>query len=290
MKRVRVSVPATTSNLGPGFDVLGMALTLRMTLTLTAEGGQRPLDRSNMVVRSFLAGLGRHPVPRGLAFDVRSDIPRSRGLGSSAAARLCGLLAAEALKGLTDEGFADAVAKACALEGHPDNAVPAAYGGLRSTLMAGAAPLHVEWPTPKDLGVAVCVPDYEVETERARAVLPAKVPLADAAANAARTVHLLGALRTGRLTELGPAMRDSLHQPYRRRLLPGFDAALKAAAQAGAFGAALSGSGSAVLAFTPRGGVQARVAAAMVRAFGRAGKPARALTPDIDRTGAKVGR
>ncbi|MBI3297766.1 MAG: homoserine kinase [Elusimicrobia bacterium] len=283
---VRVTVPATTSNLGPGFDVLGMALTLRMSLTVEL-GAAGALDRKNLITASFLTGLKKRPVPA-VRLTVASDIPQARGLGSSAAARLCGLLAAAALEGFKTTSFTDVVAKACALEGHPDNAVPAAYGGLRSSLMENGQPLGALWPVPKDLGVTVCVPDYEVETERARGVLPKKVTLHDAAANAARVAHLLSSLRDGRLSELRPAMRDALHQPYRARILPGFSASLEAAYRAGACGAALSGSGSAVLAFVPKGRTQERVGRAMEKAFAKAGKSAKALTLSVDKRGASV--
>lgn len=299
-RSIRVSVPATTSNLGPGFDTLGMALTLRMTLSLElppsarglavgieGEGADLEETADNLVVRSFFAGLGTRRPPA-LAFRIRSEIPAARGLGSSAAARLCGLLAAAALRGCRPADFERAVEAAVAMEGHPDNAVPAAYGGLRSVLMDGPRPMSVLWSVPRGLGVTVCVPDYEVSTPKARAVLPAKVPLKDAAANAARVAHLLGALRDGRLGELGAAMQDALHQPYRARLLPGFPEALRAAYAAGAAGAALSGSGSSVLAFVPVGRAQARVGAAFERAFARAGRRARSLALSVDRRGACV--
>lgn len=285
---IRVSVPATTSNLGPGFDVLGMALTLRMTLRCQLlKISKDPPDTRNLVVSSFLAGLKGRRIPT-FAFRIDSEIPMARGLGSSAAARLCGLLAAAAIDDFKTTSFEEAVAHACAMEGHPDNAVPAAYGGLRSTLMESGRPLSALWPVPKDIGVTICVPDYEVPTEKARAVLPKKVPLHDAAANSARVVHLLAALRDGRLNELRPAMRDALHQPYRARLLPGFTAALKAAEKAGAYGAALSGSGSSVLAFVPKGRTQQRVGHALERAFARAGKKAHSLSLSVDRRGASV--
>lgn len=299
-RSIRVSVPATTSNLGPGFDTLGMALTLRMTLSLDlppsarglavgieGEGADLEETRDNLVVRSFFAGLGARRPPA-LAFRIRSEIPAARGLGSSAAARLCGLLAAAALRGCRPEDFERAVEAAVAMEGHPDNAVPAAYGGLRSVLMDGARPMSALWSVPRSLGVTVCVPDYEVSTPKARAVLPAKVPLKDAAASAARVAHLLGALRDGRLGELRAAMRDSLHQPYRSRLLPGFPEAVEAAYRAGAAGAALSGSGSSVLAFVPAGRAQGRVGAALEGAFARAGRRARSLALAVDRRGACV--
>lgn len=285
-----MSVPATTSNLGPGFDVLGMALSLRMTAFVEAlpAGPRAAAAPDDLVSRSFWAALPPARRPKAARIAVASDIPPSRGLGSSAAARLCGLLAAAALDGWRTLSFDDAVARAAALEGHPDNAVPAAYGGLRSVLMDGGTPLHARWPVPKGLALALCVPGYEAATPRMRAALPKRVPLADAAGNAARVAHLLACLREGRLGELRPAMKDALHQPYRARHLPGFREALAAAERAGAFGAALSGSGSTVLAFCRAGREQRRVAAAMARAYAKKGIAATPLAVSVEPRGALV--
>lgn len=289
-RRVRVSVPATTSNLGPGFDVLGMALSLRMTAVVEAlpEGPRTPPAKDDLVSRTFWSALPPARRPAAARIAVASDIPPARGLGSSAAARLCGVLAAAALDGWKTRSFDEAVQFAVALEGHPDNAVPAAYGGLRSVLMDGGVPLHARWPVPKGLAVALCVPDYEAATPKMRAALPKAVPLADAALNAARVAHLLACLTEGRLGGLKAAMADSLHQPYRAKHLPGFRQAVAAAEKAGAFGAALSGSGSTVLAFCPAGRAQARVGAAMARAYARVGKKASVLAVDVERQGATV--
>lgn len=289
-RRVRVSVPATTSNLGPGFDVLGMALSLRMTAVVEAlpEGPRTAPAKDDLVSRTFWSALPPARRPAAARIAVASDIPPARGLGSSAAARLCGVLAAAALDGWKTRSFEDAVRFAVALEGHPDNAVPAAYGGLRSVLMDRGVPLHARWPVPKGLAVALCVPDYEAATPVMRAALPKSVPLADAARNAARVAHLLACLTEGRLGELKAAMADSLHQPYRAKRLPGFRQAVAAAEEAGAFGAALSGSGSTVLAFCPAGRAQARVGAAMARAYARAGKKASVLAVDVEMQGATV--
>lgn len=288
--RVRVSVPATTSNLGPGFDVLGMALSLRMTAVVEVlpKGPKTVPAPDDLVSKTFWAALPASRRPAAARIAVASDIPPARGLGSSAAARLCGLLAAAALDGWKTLSFDAAVARAVALEGHPDNAVPAAYGGLRSVLLDGGTPLHVRWPVPKGLAVALCVPDYEAATPKMRAALPKSVPLADAAANAARVAHLLACLKDGRLGELKAAMADALHQPYRAKHLPGFRQAVAAAEKAGAFGAALSGSGSTVLAFCPAGRAQSRVGAAMARAYSRVGKKASVLAVDVEREGARV--
>ena len=289
-RRVRVSVPATTSNLGPGFDVLGMALSLRMTAFVEAlpEGPRAVPAPDDLVSRTFWAALPAARRPAAARIAVASDIPPARGLGSSAAARLCGVLAASALDGWKTRSFDEAVALAVALEGHPDNAVPAAYGGLRSVLMDGGVPLHARWPVPKGLAVALCVPDYEAATPKMRAALPKFVPHRDAAANAARVAHLLACLKDGRLRELKAAMGDALHQPYRAKHLPGFRQAVAAAEKAGAFGAALSGSGSTVLAFCPAGRAQARVAAAMARAYARLGRKATPLSVAVEGKGAMV--
>lgn len=296
--KVFVSVPATTSNLGPGFDVLGMALGLRNELRLEVgprpgpalieiigEGAaELPRGEDNLLLRSFRALLPRRRFPRALRLRLLNRIPLARGLGSSAAARLCGLLAAAAVSGAPRERV---LGLACRLEGHPDNVVPALFGGLRAAWVEGTSTRHFALRLPRALAAVVCVPELKVPTARARAVLPARVPLADAARNGGRLAFLLGALERGRLDWLRFAMGDALHQPYRKRLVPGMEEVIAAALRAGAWGASLSGSGSAMLALTPRPRA-AFVGSAMVRAFARRRLPSRALTLEVDRRGALV--
>ena len=332
--KLRVRVPATTSNLGPGFDVLGMALKLYCELELTlwwlgsplapgeaaartseaalprgiarsadpqAAGSLKvdlagegsdvlPADATNLVVRSFREVLPADDFPHPMRFRITNGIPIERGLGSSAAARLCGLLAAGAVYDFEAPGLSPdhLIELACRREGHPDNVVPAFFGGLQASLWDGDRILHFALRLPKDLGVVVCVPEFRVSTEEARKVLPKKVPREHAVATSSRLAFLLGALERGEYSWLKVAMKDVIHQPYRRKLVRGMDAVIRAAEGAGAFGAALSGSGSSVLALTLRGTKQAKVGRAMQKAFSRYGAESRVLPLDVDREGARI--
>jgi len=299
--KIRITVPATTSNIGPGFDVLGMALTLYNELEVTREPGwgevrvdirgegaeTLPRGRANLVLRAFRA-LRPGPFPKhNLFFRMTNRIPLCRGLGSSAAARLAGLMAAAALKS-GKPPFADVVAKACAMEGHPDNAVPAFFGGLCGSVVDKKRIEYFRLNPPRGLRTVLCVPDFEVPTEKARRLMPKRVSLADAVFTSSRLALLTAAFAQGRLELLKTAMQDVLHQPYRRRLVPGMNAAIAAAERAGALGAALSGSGPTVLAFA--GGERAgrRAGRAMERVFARRGRSCRVLVLGVDGRGARV--
>ncbi|MBI5245459.1 MAG: homoserine kinase [Elusimicrobia bacterium] len=301
-RRVRVRIPATTSNLGPGFDVLGMALKLHNELEISwlpipgevrieieGEGfANLPRSDKNLVLQAFRLILPKSRFPYALRMRMINRIPLARGLGSSAAARLGGLLAAAALRDFRDSGVADVVAQACALEGHPDNVIAAFHGGLCVSIWDGGQPTWLRLRLPRDLGVVVCLPDFEVSTEKARRLLPAKVPLRDAVHNASRLALLIGALERGELGLLKIAMDDVLHQPYRRPIMRGMDAVIAAAVRAGAFGAALSGAGPSILALTLRGPKQAKIGRAMQKAFFRSGIESRYLALDVEPAGARI--
>lgn len=301
-------IPATTSNLGPGFDVLGMALDLRNEITLEVlpepgpaaveisgeGGGFLPKDERNLVLRSLRTLLPRSRWPNALRLRLDNRIPIARGLGSSAAARLGGLLAAAAA--LQGPAFRreSLLERACILEGHPDNAVPACLGGLyaavrEGTSVRGGHQLCRIRP-PEGLRAVICVPDFRLETARARAVLPGRPPMRDVVRNLGRLALLICAFEQRRYGLLRIAMRDFLHQPHRRRLVPGLERVLQAALAAGAFGSALSGAGPAILAFSPAGAAAGRVGRAMEAAFGRHGIASRSLVLGIDRAGARVER
>lgn len=247
-----VRVPATTSNIGPGFDCFGMALSLHLevevrpaaALTVTAEGADVPLDRTNLVVRTCLEALGpTAPEPK-LAFHLRNRIPLRRGLGSSATAIVAGLALAEAVQhgpaGVDRERIAR---RASALEGHPDNATPAALGGF--CVGAGEA---FERVSMNDRAYLLVVPELEIETEAARHALPQTLPLTDAVFNLQRAA--LAAVRIARSGDLGGAapFEDRLHQRHRlgldARLGRLFEALRQSAAVESLF---LSGSGSTLL-------------------------------------------
>lgn len=294
---VRVRVPATTSNLGPGFDVLGLALDLHNELEVNVfdskgpdwievhgEGAATlPRNRENLVLRVLRAHLSPALRKKRLRLRTTNRIPLARGLGSSAAARLSAVLAAQALNGKIDKDTA--LAAATRLEGHPDNVAPALHGGLCMAITLDKNVRVVKLGVPSALRAVVCVPEFELSTDKARAVLPAKLPLQDAVRTSSRLVFLLHSIQHRDFTSLGWAMDDVLHQPYRRRLVPGMERVIAAAKHAGAFGAALSGAGPSIFAFSPHA-KQSSVGRAMVRAFGRI--QSRALTLAIDERGASV--
>jgi homoserine kinase len=244
MKRRRVvRVPASSANLGPGYDVLAAALSPTLELEVEESGEFSvscdvpgvALDRSNLCVRAFER---LHPVD-GLAFTIRSEIPPAAGLGSSAAAIVAGLAAADHLYELDAPLFEHALA----IEGHPDNVAAALLGGF--VVCAGTDPLRLE--PPPELEAVLVVPDEEVATADARAAMPAEVPLADAVDNVGHAALLVLGLAQGDLSLIARGLADSLHQPRRRHLYPRSMELVEGAAEMGALGATISGAGPTVL-------------------------------------------
>ncbi len=294
---ITVRVPATVANFGPAFDAFAIAVTLYNEVTLDRAAGGRveidgegqrdlPVDSTNLVARAA-SEVARRAGP-GDAFAVRCSnrIPIGRGLGSSAAAIVGGAVAANELLGrpLRPDDLLDL---AWRLEGHPDNVAAALFGGA---VLTCATDGRIGWTRIEPAWTAaliVAVPGFAVSTVTARAALPAHVPLRDAAANVGRTAWLVTALLTGRTELLSTAMDDSLHQPYRKPLVPGLDDVFAAARSAGAYAAALCGSGSSVIAVAPPE-VTDQVGQKMVAAFDRAGSRAQYLILDVDRQGAMV--
>lgn len=298
MIQVTIQVPATTANLGPGYDCLGLALGLHndVTLALADEAGVEiegegafclPRDGTHLVLGAAQAAAdaaGERLPP--LLLRQVNRIPLARGLGSSSAAIVGGVMAANELLmlGLTTREMLDV---ATAIEGHPDNVAPALLGGLTvcCTLESGSVlvePLEVA----HGLLCVVAIPDHEVATRDARRALPQTVPHKDAVFNLCRTGLIVAALTTGNFANLGEAMRDRLHQPYRAHLVPGMEEAIAAALEAGAHSAALSGSGPTVAAFVSDAGEE--VGAAMVNAFRREGVNAVAQQLPLSAHGARV--
>jgi homoserine kinase len=294
--RVSVRVPATSANLGPGFDALGVALALHNevtiaesdshTLVVSIEGeGSSRLDTggANVVARGARMAFEVAGRPfRGAVIHCVNRIPLSRGLGSSAAAWVGGLAAANALLGdpIDRQGL---VALAARAEGHPDNVAAAVLGGLTVSCADGSAVAAVSLPVPPGLRFVVLVPELESATREARAVLPDEVPRADAVFNVQRVSLLLAAVASGRIDLLSTAMQDRLHQPYRLRLFPWMDAVAAAARDAGALGCALSGAGPSMIAVAA--GRADAVAPAMVKSLAGAGLAGRALELEVDLDG-----
>jgi homoserine kinase len=286
--RVRVRVPATTANLGPGFDALGLTLDLwnEAEFQLAGQGIQvrvegegaaiLPRDGQNLTARAFMAYY-RHKgllEPGGLQIACLNRIPSGSGLGSSASAVILGLLAAGALSGCA-ASKEELLALAMELEGHGDNAAAALFGGLTVALQLPEGWVVRRYDVPP-LRAALALPDIDLPTSQARKALPASVPRVDAVFNSSRTPLVVEALRSGDLDLLGRVMDDRLHQPYRLPLIPGAVEAMAAARQAGAAAVAISGAGPSLIAFCP--GQSRPVADAMRAAFERAGVPARAFT------------
>ncbi|MFQ5860505.1 MAG: homoserine kinase [Dehalococcoidia bacterium] len=261
--RVAVRVPATTANLGPGFDCLGMALDLWNVISVEAssdarvtvqgEGASRlPGDRRNLVYRAITALFRqvRQDAPS-LAIHCENHIPVRRGLGSSAAAVVGGLVAANALYGqpLSQD---ELLALAAELEGHPDNAAAALLGGCRIVVREEGqqALVTAPIPLPEGLNAVLFIPHFSIPTRKAREVLPPSVSREDAVYNMGRVALLVNALATGKLQHLPTATQDRLHQPARQQLFPGMRVLFQAALGAGALGVFLSGAGSTILALT----------------------------------------
>jgi len=277
---VRVCVPATTANLGPGFDCLGIALQLHNTVTLLDEPAPWPDDFISGVAKAFYKASGQKP--RSWALKIEGGVPRSRGLGSSVTVRMGLLMALNIREGkpLPDRAVLDLTV---ALEGHPDNAVPAFFGGFAACSPTG----HTRAEVGPELKFVVAVPELEVETKAARAVLPTSVSLQDAILNLQCTAALVGAFVGRDYAALRGNFRDTLHQPYRSPLIPGCQAVMDAALHAGAIGVFISGSGSAMMALALQD--EQRIAHAMAGAFQSAGiKEARTHVLQADNRGAFV--
>ena len=294
---ISVRVPATSANLGPGYDAVGLALSLGTSIAL--DRSQHPEVEVSGTGEDLIPRGPEHPAYRAARFvaevigepDIHfrlvqeNHIPPTRGLGGSAAALVGGAVAANELFG-GQIAAPDLLNIVCELDGHPDNAAPALLGGLviGTLTPTGISAVRLE---PKDLAVAVAVPDFAVSTTAARRALPEHVPHRDAVFNVGRSGLLLGALATGEYGLLRVAMQDKLHQPYRAHLVPGLEGVIDAALAHGAHGACLSGSGPTVLAFTPQELAPA-VAAAMKKTFEARGTTARSWALDVDLMGARV--
>ncbi|MEW9700116.1 homoserine kinase [Paenibacillus sp. SI8] len=259
MHKVRVKVPASTANLGPGFDSLGMAFNLYAwidmaisdTTTIQLIGDQMngvPTDKSNLIYKVAQmvfeqAGVS-HPE---LAITMYSDIPLTRGLGSSASAIVGALAGANALIGnkLTQDELFQIATR---LEKHPDNVGASLFGGIVVAFWDGERAEAIRLEPDVNLEALVAIPAFQLSTEKARSVMPQQVSMKDAVFNLSHSSLLVAALSTGNLGMIRHAMKDALHQPYRAALIPGMNTILEQADQHGALGVALSGAGPTMLA------------------------------------------
>jgi homoserine kinase len=252
-RRRLVKVPASSANLGPGYDVLGAALAMHLELeveeagSFSVEAGDLgvPLDRSNLCVRAYES---LRPAD-GIAFRIRSEIPLAAGLGSSAAAILAGLLAADHLYELAQEPE-DVLARAAKLEGHPDNVAAALYGGFVLCADQDGTLTATRLDPPQGVEAVVVIPGEQVTTQEARAAMPDQVPLEDAVSNVAAASELVLGIQRSDLTLIGRGLADRLHQPHRAKLYPRSMEIVAEAPRMGAIGATISGAGPTVLVWT----------------------------------------
>jgi len=297
--RIKILTPATSANLGPGFDTLGLALnifneleietdTSEFTIEIEGEGSSfLPRDKKSLVYQAIAkvyAAVGQEVPP--LQVKQSNRIPIASGLGSSAAAIVGGLAAANRLLG-SPLRMDDLLQLAAAIEGHPDNVAPALLGAV---VASGMDEGRLIWYRIQPLNpprIVVISPAFPLSTAKARQVLPDKVPLADAVHNISRTAFLIHCFASGDYRNLRFAMEDKLHQAYRAQLIPGLNDVISACCAAGGLGAALSGAGPAVIGFvdpTDPGRSEA-VAASMQDAFAKHGIASTVISTDICTTG-----
>lgn len=294
---VVVKAPASTANLGPGFDTIGLALQLYTTVKMRTASktyiynidddlAGLPSDKNNLVykVASFIFDKAGLPTPE-LQIEVESDIPLTRGLGSSAAAIVAGMIAANKLAGSPfnkDELYRFATE----FEGHPDNVGASLLGGIVIATWDGSQVAYVRVPPPNGLKVVVAVPEFELSTKIARDALPESYSREDTVHAISHAALLAGALTSGNISVLYKAMDDRIHQPYRMSLIPGMDELLANCEELGALGVALSGAGPTVVALINHGNKQ--LENYMKSVLIEHGVSAKISTLEIDTLGASI--
>lgn len=296
---VKVRIPGTTANCGPGFDTIGVACSIYNELELTlhdreeirievsGEGSSAiPKDDRNLVYKAVQLVLNRIGVHYpGIFLRMNNSIPLASGLGSSAAAIVGGLVGANAITGeqLSQQDILD---MATAMEGHPDNVAPAIFGGITISAIHDKVARYLRFLPPRKLDMIVAIPQFSLSTKISRQVLPREVPFGDAVFNISRTALLVGALCQGKFELLQCALDDRIHQPYRQPLIPGMQDVCQAAVKSGAFGAVISGAGPCLMAFSDENSDE--IGQSMVRAFALHNTKARYISMSIDVEGAKI--
>lgn len=299
---IKIKVPATAANLGPGFDCFGMALKLYLFLEIEeikqgliiqsqGEGAsQFEENENNLIWKAFklvLDKFNKGKDVKGLKIKTLNQIPVTRGLGSSASAIIGGIVAATGLYNLK-LSYQEILEIALSLEGHMDNIIPALLGGF--TLAYSTEKEQVKWvkiKIPDDLRIVVAIPDFFLSTEKMRSVLPGKIPLADAIFNLSRSALLVKALQDSDWTLLAEAMEDKLHQPFRTSYIPGIKEMFSQVRNTGHAGIALSGSGPTVVSLTKRGSEKI-IGQIMEDTFLKAGINCRVLVLEADLEGTKT--
>lgn len=295
-----IRVPATTANLGAGFDCIGTALSLYNEFTLTQidteslviavrglEAARVNTDASNLAYQAFLKLYERiERMPPVIQLEIKLGIPLARGLGSSATAIVGGLLGANALAG-EPLSSSEVMQLAIEMEGHPDNVVPALIGGCRLAATAEAGWAIADIPWHSSVVPVVAIPNFELSTSEARSVLPAEYSRADAIFNTAHLGLMVRGLETGNADWLRAGLVDRLHQPYRQQLIPGYSDVAQAAVKAGGYGMVISGAGPTLLALTTTERASA-VATAMSEAWATHDLQVQAEVLAVDLQGAVV--
>jgi homoserine kinase len=289
-RTVTVRTPATSANLGPGFDALGLALDLYADVTLALHSGaaaqatSRAAGMALAAANTVFAQVGQQRPPR-LQASYRGEIPVGRGLGASAVVRVGALVAANRL---LDEPFSieQLGALAAELEGHADNAAAALFGGFQVAVWHEGTLTHIGLPAPSDLAAVVLVPEMEMPTQESRQALPAELTLPEAVFNIGRAALLVAAFAQRRFDALAVATQDVLHQPARGRIFGALYEVIDAARAAGAHSAHLSGAGSSVLALTSTNAPA--VGAAMLAAARARGFDGQIITTRLSNEGARV--
>jgi len=300
LRKVTVGVPASTANIGPGFDILGLALTLYNTVTvellsdnsleISYSGEGRELittDKENLIYKAIeLVYRSKNIAIPGMRITIQNEIPLMGGLGSSSSAIVSGIVAGDSLAG-TNLTQLELLKLAVELDGHPDNVTPALFGGFTlSYTEPDGSPAVIPLQFPADLNVLAITPDFHVSTQEARKVMPPNYPLSVVTENTTRLIRLVRALEANDLSQLSVLLDDRIHQPYRYELVPGFKRGAEIACEKGALGAFISGSGPTLGIFLR--GQGETIAQAVTEHFTAAGLSSRTryLKPDFD--GARV--
>ncbi len=296
MKSVRVKVPASTTNLGPGFDCLGLALKLYNVVEMEKTRGSKiiiemegegkddlPRDKKNIIFPALEAVFKRvGEDPKGLRIKQINNIPLRRGLGSSGATRLAGIAGANRLLG-AHLSTGEVLSLATQLEGHPDNVAASFLGGFVIVANTPAGLRWVRMDFPASLKVVLAIPEVDVPTRKARDALPRAIPIPDAVFNLSRLGILVSSLALKKWENLLFATEDRLHQPYREPLIRGMRQVFKAAKGAGARAVFLSGAGSGIAALVDK--EEEAVAEAMREAFASKGLRSKIMHLDTDKEG-----
>lgn len=297
-----IRVPATTANLGPGFDCLGLALDLWNDVEISSEGqglsieingvgsDQLPKDTTNAIFSSMkkFADYHNKDLPMNLKIVCTNRIPLGSGLGSSAAAAVAGIQSATAILGLPTD-MDNQLRIATQIEGHPDNVAPCLLGGLTATILENDQVVSRNLPV-SSLNLVLVHPHFIFPTQVARAALPNQIAFGDAVFNVSHSILVIEALRTGDMELLRIAMRDKLHQPFRLPLIPGASAAIMAAAEAGAVVTVLSGAGPSLLSFSPTSSQSAIIANAIQSVFAQNNLVSDSYFPAMNMGGAYFSR